>query len=185
LREPVEPVHGPANGAILEVLVTLFSLPDPAEPRDGFAMRAPCRDCGHATGVVHEVNGQDTVRCAQCGRYQYNAPRTETGRRVRSINERPDIKPKRRARILARDNFTCVGCHRSDRPLHIGHLLSVKQGRELGAADELLYSDENLAAMCEECNLGFGETSFPPRLLYHALMIRVRATGITLDDDDE
>jgi 5-methylcytosine-specific restriction endonuclease McrA len=173
------------NGGTLVGDVTLFdSIPSDAEPPvEAFKMRADCRYCGWPTGVVKDVNGQDTVRCASCGRFQYNAPRTETGRAVRSINERPDVSPGRRARILARDGFACVGCHRTDRPLHIGHLLSVKQGRDIGAADELLYSDENLAAMCEECNLGFGETSIGPQLLFHVLRVRERATGITPADD--
>jgi len=38
--------------------------------------------------------------------------------------------------------------------LTIGHLLSLEDGARLGAASVELYSDANLAAMCETCNAG-------------------------------
>jgi 5-methylcytosine-specific restriction endonuclease McrA len=147
-------------------------------------MRAPCRWCQHRMGVEREVNGQDTVRCAECDRFQYNRPKIESGRKVRSISERPDIKPARRARIFALHSHACVGCGAIRVPLHLGHLLSVKQGRELGASDELLMSDDNLAPMCAECNLGFGETSVAPALMYRLLLIK-HPTGIPPSTPEE
>ena len=88
--------------------------------------------------------------------------RTETGREVRSLRTRPDIRPRQRARIFARDNGTCVICHRHGPYLVVAHLISVCDGLKLGLSDADLFSDDNLAAMCEECNAGFGKDSLPP-----------------------
>jgi ribonuclease HI len=46
---------------------------------EAFTMRAPCRWCGGETGTITQKSGQDCVYCV-CGRYQYNAPKSETGR---------------------------------------------------------------------------------------------------------
>lgn len=137
-------------------------------------MRAPCAHCGHTKGIVTERNGQDVVRCIACGTHCYNRPKTESGKPQRSVRTRPDIDPSTKARILERDNYTCVMCHRADLPLHIGHLLSVADGKTLGATEAELYDDENLAAMCEECNLGLGWRSVSLRLVYRILLARIR-----------
>lgn len=137
-------------------------------------MRSPCRWCGETErGFLRPSNGQNVVRCAECGRACYNAPRHETGDKPRSLASRPDIKPSRRARILERDNHTCVGCHRADRPLVVAHLLSVDEGRALGATEAELFHDENLAAMCEECNAGLGHWTVSLRLVHQVLRARI------------
>lgn len=136
-------------------------------------MREPCAECSCPDGVVTEVNGQDVVRCFWCDKYAYCRPRAESGREVRSVRTRPRIKPSQRARILERDNYTCVSCHTADVPMHLGHLLSVADGLRVGATEDELYSDENLAAMCEECNLGQGEKSVSVRLVYRILRARL------------
>lgn len=46
--------------------------------RDNFTMRRACV-CGSTVGRVVEKGGQDTVTCLRCERFQYNAPRSETG----------------------------------------------------------------------------------------------------------
>lgn len=144
-----------------------------AEPSAPYPMRAPCKWCGHLDGRLLPTNGQNVVRCASCQRACYNAPKTETGEAVRSIASRPNIKPSKRARIIERDNGACVSCHRDDVPLHVGHLLSVKDGHKLGATDEELYSEENLALTCEECNAGFSSRSMSLRLVYRILQARI------------
>jgi hypothetical protein len=138
-------------------------------------MRAPCAQCGGTLGIVTERNGQDVVRCIACGTHCYNRPKSESGKPQRSVRTRPDIAPSTKVRILERDNFACVICHSVTSPLHVGHLLSVANGRQLGASDDELYADDNLAAMCEECNLGLAELSVSPRLLYLLLQSRARA----------
>lgn len=144
------------------------TIPAGASP---YPLRKPCA-CGTETGYIRERTGQQCVYCSFCHRFQYNAPKRETGLPQRSVSDRPELKPARRARILERDNGSCVGCHRSDVILHVGHLLSVEDGRKLGASDEEVWSDENLAAMCEECNLGFGKRTVSLRLVYRILQAR-------------
>lgn len=138
-----------------------------------------CRKCGSDNVHIKPTNGQDVVRCLDgCG-YSHCAPRTETGREVRSLRTRPQIKPKVRARILDRDNGTCIICHRSDLPLDAGHLISVDEGRELGMTDVELYDEENLAAMCNACNSGYGTTSINPRILLGLIRTRINRRGGT------
>lgn len=138
-------------------------------------MRAPCL-CGCEAGYITTVSGQDTVRCGICHRGLYNAPRSETGREQRTVRTRPGISASQRARILLRDNQTCIVCHRADVPLDVGHLISVKEGREHGLADTDLFDDENLAAMCQSCNAGLSSDTVTTRLMLAVLKIRVAKT---------
>lgn len=137
-------------------------------------MRRPCL-CGGSLGRIEERNGQDCVYCLDCGAYQYNAPRTETGREQRSLRSRPAIAPSKRARILERDNYTCVLCGKASSAAHlsIGHLISVESGQQFGLSDADLYDDENLAAMCAECNAGLSKTPVSLRFLVRALQARL------------
>lgn len=141
--------------------------PAPTHP-----LRKPCANCGNTTGHIDTRNGQDCLFCTKCQKWQYNAPRTETGRPTRSHRTRPDIPATQRARILDRDNATCVVCHRQDTALDAGHLLSVDQGRQLGLTDAELYDDENLAAMCSACNSGYSNRSVNPRLFIAVIRAR-------------
>jgi hypothetical protein len=51
--------------------------------------------------MIFTRNGQDTVKCALCGLYQYNAPKVETGREVRTIaTVHEGITSKKRTAIL-------------------------------------------------------------------------------------
>lgn len=137
-----------------------------------YPMRAACKHCGGEDGRVETRNGQDCVFCAGCGRHAYNAPRAETGREVRRLRTRPDIKPGIRARILERDNGTCVLCHRADVELDVGHLISVDAGRKADLTDAELYDEENLAAMCAACNSGL--SSRPVSLRFAVALLRLR-----------
>jgi hypothetical protein len=111
-----------------------------------------------------------------CGLFQYNAPRVETGRAVRSVTTvHNGIGPKQRARVLMRDGNACAICHASDKPLHVGHLLSVEVGLECGLTEVELNDDENLAAMCDECNLGLSDRPVPLRLAVAILKANIRA----------
>jgi 5-methylcytosine-specific restriction endonuclease McrA len=64
-----------------------------------------------------------------------------------------------RTRLADRDGAGCVLCGETSRPLHVGHLISVADGRAHGLTDEQLWSDANLAIMCESCNLALGRRS--------------------------
>ena len=133
-----------------------------------YTMRAPCRWCGEASRGKGPrlVSGQAAIHCAVCRRVAYNAPKAETGAPVRSISSRPDLKPGQRQRILDRDQARCQICGRTPAEhgviLHVGHILSVKEGREQGASDGELFADCNLFACCEECNIDTGALSMPP-----------------------
>lgn len=130
-----------------------------------FEMRKPCV-CGCEDGVIRTKSGQDCVHCSKCLKWQYNAPKTETGRAVRSVQTVHEaIKPQTRSKVLLRSNSHCELCGKSSeiRPLHVGHLISVDSALPAGLTDDEINSLENLAAMCDECNLGLGSEPVPLR----------------------
>jgi hypothetical protein len=142
-----------------------------------FVMRAPCRKCGGPTGRIEERGAQDCVFCSSCGAFQYNAPRTETGKKVRSVTTvHNGIKPNQRSRILQRATGRCELCGKRPETaaLHVGHLLSVKDGLVRGLTELELNNDDNLCAMCDECNLGMGKQTVPLRLAVAMVMARLR-----------
>lgn len=142
--------------------------------RTEFEMRRPCQGCRSSEGYIVTRSGQDCVFCAACDTFQYNAPRTETGRAVRSVSTVHEaIRTNQRARIIERASGRCELCG-APPPLDIGHLLSVKDGLAEGLTESIINSDENLAAMCKECNLGFGPRSVPVRLM--VALLRRRAS---------
>lgn len=150
-----------------------------AEGVGGVKLRVACR-CGGTAGRIDVRSGQNCVFCESCGRYAgYNAPKSETGEQQRRVSSRADMKPSQRSRIFERDGGRCCVCGRSgtETMLHVGHVLSVADGTALGATVAELSSDENLVTMCEECNLGQGRRSLPPRM---ALLL-VRAACRTPD----
>jgi 5-methylcytosine-specific restriction endonuclease McrA len=144
-------------------------------------LRQPCKNCGGNYGTIKTAGGQDVVRCAICEAYQYNAPKVETGRAVRSVSTtHENIKPGQRSRILLRATGHCELCGKGpsdEHPLTVGHLLSVREGMEMGMKEFELNNDENLAAMCSECNLGIGSETVPLRLCF--AIIRARAKNRT------
>ncbi|MCA9179631.1 MAG: hypothetical protein KDB14_34485 [Planctomycetales bacterium] len=58
--------------------------------------------------------------------------------------------------------------------LHVGHVVSVAEGRKVGLSDVELNSAENLIAMCEECNLGLGKETIPIKNYVAILMARFK-----------
>ena len=143
-------------------------------PSPTFAMREPCRKCGSNRGRIAPRGSQDCVFC-ECGAFQYNAPKTETGRAPVTVTAAHEaIKPRQRARILLRDGRACVICHRIDRPLHVGHLLSVDAGLSVGLTIRELNDDCNLAAMCDACNLGLGNEPVPLRICAAILSLTLK-----------
>lgn len=116
-------------------------------------LRSPCV-CGATKGTIETKSGQDVVRCAECCRYQYCAPKTETGRPGRTVRRSP-FPPGVRWAVMERARGRCEACGTSDSPaFHIGHLLSVKDGTDEGFTEEELADIDNLVWLCEECNLG-------------------------------
>lgn len=50
-----------------------------------FSAREPCPRCDTTEASISVVGNQSTVRCGRCNRHLYNAPRTETGQRRRTV----------------------------------------------------------------------------------------------------
>lgn len=100
--------------------------------------------------------------CEECYRFQYNAPKTETGRKVRTLQSVRHVPVSQRTRILERAHGRCelCGVSAADRPLTIAHVLSVKDGFDF-ITDAQLNSDDNTMALCEECNSGQRHRSMP------------------------
>lgn len=141
---------------------------DPLEDADGLVvpLRAPCSHCGGEKGVIRVRGGQNSVYCLLCSKYAgYNAPRTETGQRRRSVSTvRAGITPKVRAAVLERARGRCELCAADFRDVpswHVAHLLAVDVAYDEGLPDAVINSPANLAAFCEECNLGYKDVVDP------------------------
>ena len=145
-----------------------------------YKMRAPCL-CGCEHGVIRTVGYQDTVRCLECGAFQYNAPRKETGRPQLHVAKREKLAPSLRAHILIRGGGACELCHQSHVPLVVGHLLSLDAGRAEGLSDDELNNEENLAAMCDACNSGLGKQPVPLRVMVAIIIARSKLLNRKLD----
>lgn len=133
----------------------------PIPPDEPFTMRSPCA-CGCASGYIRPANGQDVVRCAQCGRYAYCAPKAETGKRKLVLAERLGVKPSVRARILREWDHRCAFCgveahHTPEGGLHLAHLVDRQDAARYGLLDELIDDPLNLVPGCSACNLGEGK----------------------------
>jgi hypothetical protein len=145
------------------------------DPND-FPLRAPCRHCGHDRGAVIVKGGQNCAHCRECTAFAgYNVPKTETGEVPRTVSTvRNGIKPRQRIRVLERDGGQCVACGAIGQLMHVAHIVSVKDAFAFGLSDDETNDDENLAALCEECNLGMAALSFRPKMLLAILLRRWR-----------
>ena len=144
-------------------------------------LRKECGNCGGTSGKIETRNGQDCVFC-DCGRFQYNAPKNETGRESRSVStSRAAIKPNQRSRIIERANSRCERCGKhaleSATGLHVGHILSVAEADASGISHDIVNSDENLICECDECNLGHGKGCLPVRFVVALITARMNNNG--------
>jgi hypothetical protein len=62
----------------------------------------------------------------------------------------------------------------------IGHIISVCEGRAYGLTDAELFHDDNLTAMCRECNAGQGSETLPLPFLVAALQVVGRQLPLPL-----
>lgn len=138
----------------------------------------PCPGCGDEFVVTTMTNGQDIARCATCNKYRKCVPRSQSGREIRRMTDRGQLKPKLRADVLIRAGRRCELCGtpvEATDGLAVDHILSVKDGRRLGLTDAQLNSIENLAALCELCNSGKGRATLPLWLVVAIVQARTRA----------
>lgn len=168
------------QGAMVDVIEPT---PVSAEPSRPYTMRAPCKFCGEPEqGLISLVNGQNVVRCAACGRAVYNAPRTETGERQRSVmTVHNGIKPKVHATVMIRAGRRCELCGApaaGTEGLMVDHMLSVDDGLKLGLTETQLNDIENLAALCPACNLGKGRTTLPLYLIVAIIKARTASGDV-------
>jgi hypothetical protein len=146
-------------------------------------MRKAC-SCGSITGRIETRGGQDCVFCIRCGRFQYNAPKTETGREVRTVTTvHNGIKPKQRARVLQAANGRCELCGKSadEATLHVGHIISVDEGMKAGFSDQEINDDDNLLSLCDECNLGIGSEPIVLRFAIRVYSARLKFRKTTCE----
>lgn len=158
--------------------------------------RKPCASCGGRSGLIFRRNGQNVVRCGNSlcpswtngvGPALYNAPKTETGEQQRSVRSGA-VAPGVRFQVLEQCNFRCLTCGRGSEHgvvLNVSHVLSVKDGRALGASQHALDHPVNLVAMCEECNLGQSSKSLPPRLALRLLQVAANMMEARRAKDEE
>jgi len=128
-------------------------------------------------GFIAENNGQDVVRCSACNRYQYNAPRVETGRKVRTLASREGVPVGQRSRILDAHDHCCIACGRRppDIRLELDHIIPRDVAAKFDILDDLIDSPANLAPLCAECNSGRRLTDGPSvRLMYRCLLIQAK-----------
>lgn len=149
-----------------------------------YEMRELCRWClkdggGEVRdGFIRESNGQDVVRCSQCERACYNAPKRETGKPQRKLGTREGMSQWQKERVIAECGAHCHWCGQSPAEhkivLTVAHLLSVHDAINIfGMTEDEANDDENLLPCCESCNSHTGKISVPLRLAFRLLKARL------------
>lgn len=140
----------------------------------------PCFRCSwDGDGVLtpqYEADGRLArigLTCGACGLHVKWVPKRDLGLAPDNKRTRPEISPSKRARILAAFNHICVSCKRDDRPLEIGHLISIADGHQYGLTDDELFDDFNLVPMCDACNAGQGDMTVGMWLIVKSLRIHI------------
>jgi ribosomal protein S14 len=128
-----------------------------------YKLPAPCQRCGSEDGTLLPGELHQRLNCARCGTYIKFVSKKELGLDPRPVAKREPISASLRALILERATGRCELCGAGGL-LHVGHILSRADGEAEGLSPAQLDSEENLCALCEACNLGFGRRSLPLRL---------------------
>lgn len=131
------------------------------QPPQFITLRNHC-ECGWMVAKITVKSGHNCAYCTECDKYQYNVPKVDTGQKKRSVTTlRRSPKPKQRFRILSLDRNRCAICRATDKPLQIGHIVSVKDALANCWTSKQINADSNLFTVCEECNLGEGSQGLP------------------------
>lgn len=152
-----------ASGSLTEMSIDLVKHAD---------IKPSCAVCGSKTGIAKRKNGVWQLYC-ECGKWHSTPKIKDIGVKPRKVYRRKTIGLSQRTRIILRAAGACELC-RTNKELRVGHMLSVKDGVEMGLTAEFLNSDENIAAMCECCNSGIKEGTIPLRVMGAILMARQR-----------
>lgn len=145
---------------------------------DRWPLPRACTRCGCEDDGV--LGSDRSLRCSECGLFVKWVAKRDLGLAASDKRTRPDIKPSKRAAILAAFNHTCVNCHRDDRPLEIGHLISDAEGHAFDMTDAELYDELNLAPFCDACNAGQGDLTVGLPLMIKCLRIGIARRDGTL-----
>ncbi len=124
-------------------------------------LREKCSRCGGTTGYIRPTNQQLCLYCTECGKFQYNAPKSEVGLAPESVQS-TTIPPALRYLVGERAHWRCEFCGRAndDSPrMDVGHLLSRKDCQEANIPTRFVDVLDNLAWLCAECNAGMGSRS--------------------------
>ncbi|ORA43412.1 hypothetical protein BST21_21890 [Mycolicibacterium celeriflavum] len=81
---------------------------------------------------------------------------------------------------MVRDKRACFVCGRKNVHLDIGHIISIREGRAHGLSETELFADDNLVAMCPECNAGQGSATLPLPFLVAVLRAAGRPVSMPL-----
>jgi len=144
-------------------------------------LRSPCRSCGGSEGYTTLKGGNDMPFCLceapgldEAGK-SYCVPKSETGRAVRPLHQRPNISIATRSRVFEKWGSHCAIC--GGRPprveLEVEHIFSRETAYAHGYLDWHVDSEYNLAPLCKPCNSGTWRTSGfgAVRLLMRAISI--------------
>ena len=138
-----------------------------------YRMREACRQCGCNDGYLERKGGQAVVRCRDCDRYCYSAPKHELGEAPEPVRS-DGVSSSVRYLVAERAHFRCELCGRTENDgvtLEIGHLISEYDLRQARLALRFADAVENLAFLCRPCNLGMGRRSLP---LHDLLVFLIR-----------
>lgn len=115
-------------------------------------------------GYINENHVQDVLRCICCDTYWKNIPKTDSGRAVRMLTNGASRQYKKsRVKVLTRDTY-CEICNTAfndklGKQKHCGHIVSRKDAINLGMLESCIDHEDNMAAMCSECNSSLSSTS--------------------------
>ena len=98
--------------------------------QDGFIKLRKACPCGCPTGRVRRTGGQDVVRCADCDKYLYNAPREELG------------LPKEPRKPMLLDSKFAGQCRDCGKPHTVG--------------DQISWTPGTKGVQCVRCSVGKG-----------------------------
>lgn len=138
-----------------------------------------CKKCDSELMWTETVGCNITMRCMVCSTFNGNLSKEDAGIKERTnTSVRHSIPERTKNLVRTRAGCKCELCGKlaADSPLHISHLVSIYDGLRFGIPTSTLNSDENLAMMCEECNVDMGNETVPLRLAVTILAIRTRRT---------
>ncbi len=133
-------------------------------------------ECDGTEGTIETKSNQDCLTCNTCNRFQRNVSKVDSGRKPRTVKTTHDaIKTSVKNLVLHRCNGFCELCGKGPpfAILQVSHIISVEYGHDHGLTDDQINDQENLIALCDECNLGGGKECLPLRFALRVVWARL------------